>query len=231
MWRIGVSENHVNIWIWLQREAGRLPPRAVNRNGEFSQMNPNAKKPRAVFVTPTHDGRLIRVEKHYNGLIPETVLKHLADVIIYDNARGRFKSPTLEAMDAYQEIFLRLHTKASKGANESDLVGTIFRTLLELRRTDREFHERDMEYVLKTLFEAQTNANTALKEKSNFLIEMVLKPALKPQDLHLLRMWARLHNKCEVARILGLSKSTCRRRLAHAITRARIALDAFTKRT
>ena len=194
-------------------------------------MNLTLAKTRAIFLSLTQDGRLIRVEKQYKGPIPGTVLKRLADVIIYDNARGRFKSCTLEAMDAYQEIFLRLHTKASEGASESDLVGTIFRSLLELRRTDRKFHKRDMEYVLKTLFEAQTNANTALKEKSNFLVEMVLKPALKPQDLHLLRMWARLHNKCEVARILGLSKSTCRRRLAHALTRARIALDAFTKRT
>ena len=193
-------------------------------------MNPIVAKSRVVFVTLTHDGRLIRVEKQYDGLIPVAVLKRLADVIIYDNACGRFKRPTLEAMDAYQEIFQRLHSKALEGASESTLVGTIFRTLLELRRTDRKSHERDMEYVLTTLFEAETNANTALKEKANFLIERVLKPALKPQDLHLLRMWARLHNKCEVARILGLTETTCRRRLTHAMTRARIALDAFTKR-
>ena len=193
-------------------------------------MNPNAEKPRAVFVTLTHDGRLIRVEKQYEGPIPGAVLKRLADVIIYDHARGRFKSPTLEAMDAYQEIFQRLHTKALEDASESDLVGTIFRTLLELRRTDHEFHERDIEYVLTVLFEAQTSANTALKEKAAFLVEMVLKPELSPQDLHLLRLFARLKNKCEVARILGLTESTCRRRLTRAMTRARLALDAFKKR-
>ena len=193
-------------------------------------MNLTLAKTRAIFLSLTQDGRLIRVEKQYKGPIPGTVLKRLADVIIYDNARGRFKSCTLEAMDAYQEIFLRLHTKASEGASESDLVGTIFRSLLELRRTDRKFHKRDMEYVLKTLFEAQTSRNSAMQEKAMFLIEMVIKPALQPQDMCLLRMWARLDNKCEVARLLGLSETTCRRRLTHAMTRARIALDAFTKR-
>ncbi len=193
-------------------------------------MNLTLAKTRAIFLSLTQDGRLIRVEKQYKGPIPGTVLKRLADVIIYDNARGRFKSCTLEAMDAYQEIFLRLHTKALKGECESNLVGTIFHTLLELRRTDRKFHERDMEYVLTVLFEAQTSANTALKEKAAFLVEMVLKPELSPQDLHLLRLFARLDNKCEVARLLGLTETTCRRRLTHAMTRARIALDAFTKR-